>query len=164
VKAAFLHYDGYTLKDGGMGPYLGKLKKPLYRFSLTDVNPITFRRDNGELIRCDRHFTTDFGSIPRLCQLIVPAAQYRAPFIFHDSAFLHHGEYVKKPDDLCFSFRGLTMRQANERLYEMMIAEGAWWITAQAVLRVLNIAGGFAWGNKGSRDRAGSQPNWGDAR
>ena len=162
MSASFLHYDGYTLRDAGMGEYVGKLKKALYNFQADKHNPITFRRENGELIRCDRHFVTDLGSIPRTLQLIVPSSQYRAPFIFHDSAYLHHGEYVKRPDDLCFLWRPLTMREANERLYEMMRAEGAWWITAQAVLRVLNVAGGVAWGRTDKREQAGSQPNWGD--
>jgi hypothetical protein len=157
MNAQFLHYDGYYLKDAGMGRYVGKLKKALYQFTASMTNPITFRRENGELIQCDRHFTTDFGSIPRLLQPIVPASQYRAPFIFHDSAFLHNGEYVKGSDDLVFSFRPLTMSEANERLYEMMRAEGACWITAQSILRVLNVAGGPAWRNKGAQDRAGSK-------
>jgi hypothetical protein len=78
--------------------------------------------------------------------------------LFHDSGYLHHGLW-RQPFGSVDGFEFERMRRADvdNMLYQMMLAQGAWPITAAAVHGALTAFGGFAWGDCERRNKAGSQ-------
>jgi hypothetical protein len=156
MKAEFLNPDGYEIHPRYN---TGLFRKTVFEFDLDIHKPLTFQRANGELIRPDRHYLTDKGSVPVCLRWLVPHDTYERSFLLHDSAFLHHGHYVKSPLGGDFVFRTLTMDQANSLLAEMMDAEGAWGITRAAVYKAVKWFGAFSWGDGKRRKEAGTQRN-----
>ena len=157
MNAGFINMDGYELRKAFNEPYCLIFRKAVYRFALHDPMPIMFRRANGELIQPDRRFFSDMGSIPISLQWAIPKDTYLEPYLFHDSAYLHHGLWFRGVDDLCFSFRALTVWESNALLKEMMLAQGAWSITANAVYGAVQACGWAIWANAERRHMAGSQ-------
>jgi len=131
-------------------------RKAIFEFTADDKSPIIFEDHDGNWWMPDKHFFTDWGSIPVCLQILIPKDTYLG-YLFHDSAYGHHGLWLMKKGEKEFSFKVLTMTKANDILYQMMMAQDSWKLTATTVYETLQIAGGFAWTDAGKRMRAGTQ-------
>jgi hypothetical protein len=117
----------------------------MWEFTNDAERPLTFARTPFSA-QPDRHFRTDFGSIPSVCQ-IIPALQkdrYFYSYLFHDSAYRHHAWYVSI-DGSPFARCGITRAQADLWLHEMLLIQGASSLTAATIYRAVRLFGRFAW-------------------
>lgn len=130
-------------------------KKAIFEFSL-ESPPLMFKDKSDDIWMTDRHFFTDWGSIPTILQPIIPKDLYLG-YLFHDSAYGHHGLWVCRKSQNIFIFQPLTMTESNKLLYEMMLAQNALSLTANTVYYTLQSMGYFAWTNAERRNRAGTQ-------
>ncbi len=152
----FINYQGYKAPWHHNESSLIFFRKAIFEFSLDSKAPLIFEDKDGNWWMPDRHFFTDWGSIPITLQWLIPKDTYLG-YLFHDSGYKHHGLWFSEAGYQKFCFKKLTMTQANELLYDMMLAQGAWKVTAITVYDTLQIAGRIAWNSEGARKRAGSQ-------
>jgi len=132
---------------GWSGGFRGK---QLYDFCNDERDPLTWSDGNGIMIRPDRHFVTDMGSVPLTLQFIAPGYfakdRWIRSFILHDSAFLHGGHWFAVKGG--WEFRELTMKQANKYLQQMVISEGGSKVTAWLIYAGVQIGGRASWKRK----------------
>jgi hypothetical protein len=136
----FHNFQGYT------APWHhneGFFRKAIFEFKLLDP-PLIFEDGTGNLWMPDKHFFTDWGSIPVLLQWLIPKDTYLG-YLFHDSSFKHHGLWFCSKGETVWRFQPLTMTQANKLLYQMMRAQQSWPSTALTVYNTLQGVGVFAW-------------------
>ena len=101
----------------------------MFEFNLDPVNPLTFWDATGGDWQPDRHFYTDRGSIPACASWVPGFQRNRLAYLFHDSAYemvegRGHGLYYRGPADLEFTWRPLSMRQADDLMFDMLLTEG----------------------------------------
>lgn len=154
ILSRYLNPFGYRIAHIGNK---GLMRKAVFDFTLDDFAPLTYMRYNGELVRPDRHFVTDKGSIPVCLRWLIPSDTYERPYLFHDSAYLHHGLWFQSPFGHEFIFKPMSMDEANRLLSEMMDSEGAWRLTRNTVFKAVKWFGRFSWNNGERRVKAGSQ-------
>jgi hypothetical protein len=131
-------------------------RKAIFEFTADPQSPIIFEDHDGNWWLTDKHFFTDWGSIPIVLQVLIPKDTYLG-YLFHDASFGHHGLWFLKKGSTEIVFKELTMTQANDILYQMMMAQGAWKITAATVYETLQLAGSAAWNDAVKQKRAGTQ-------
>lgn len=131
-------------------------KKAIFEFTLDAQKPIIFEDGSFNLWQPDKHFFTDWGSIPVFLQWLIPKDAYLG-YLFHDSGYGHHGLWLKEHKKEKFVFQELGREDVDLLLYNMMMAQEAWKITAETVYKGVRIGGSFAWNNHEKRRLAGSQ-------
>lgn len=108
------HYE-----DGLFAP------KAIYIATMHPDNPLFFRTNDGQDVRPDFRFYTDWGSIP-------PCLQWRFPkdeclgYLLHDFAYKNGGLYFRS-SSLCdqFRFRKMTRLEIDRLLRMMYLSQ--WW-------------------------------------
>ena len=82
-------YGGYS--DPIVGYTDGWWSKPIREVTLSETNPITYVDADGYGWQSDRHFKTDWGSVPRCVQLLPGYDRERyVGYLLHDSAYNVH--------------------------------------------------------------------------
>lgn len=118
----------------------------IWQFTNSARNPLTYTEGLVQY-RPDRHFFTDLKSTPTMLQAIAPQWFAKDGFprstIFHDSAYVHHGVYVSVHG--VFEFRALTRKQADEMLYNMVLAEGGSKTAAMLIYAGVRAGGSKGW-------------------
>jgi hypothetical protein len=157
MKPRFLNPKGYYIRRHHTERTCLVFRKTIFEFEADADFPITYQDERGDLWRTDRHYLTDWGSIPVIVQPIICKDAYDG-YLFHDSAYLHHGLWRWPFDSLeGFAFEPMRREDVDNLLYQMMLTQGAWQITAATVHGALTAFGGFAWGDDMRRSKAGSQ-------
>jgi hypothetical protein len=145
-------YGRFLNPQGYKAPWHHNIKqmliftKAIFEFTSDPNAPITFEDSNYNQWRTNNHFFTDWGSIPIILQPIIPKDIYLG-YLFHDSGYGEHGLWIKKCGKNNFEFKELTIKEVNELLYQMMMSQNAWKITATTVYDTLQVVGRFAWNN-----------------
>ena len=138
---------GYYLPFKGNQKYLKIFSKPIFEFWLHPKHPLTFEMPDGTKIRPDRHLAeTDMGSTPRSLQLFFPSSEFICSYIFHDSAYNHHGLYFKHPNAHQYIFRKMTRKDVDKLcLCRMIRVEGGGPIKQRMIYRMVRMFGGAPW-------------------
>jgi len=138
--------DGYKLPKIRDKWRFGIFPKAIYEFTLDEDDPLTFVDTDGTRIQPDRHLAeTDMGSVPWLAQLAIPKDRFLLSFLFHDSAYKHHGLYFAVAGSDLFVFVPLSRKEVDDLLRQMCGAEGAWYQTRAAVYSAVRVGGWASW-------------------
>lgn len=125
----------------------GWFGKQLYEFQNYMPDPLTCVLPCMRIVRPDRHFTTDLGSVPKTLQALAPIyfAKDRFPksYIFHDSHYKHGGGWFAIKGG--WEFRRLTRKQADDILREMVLLEGGSRIAARLIWAGVRAGGWASW-------------------
>ena len=121
-------------------------QKPIREFRLNLAAPLTYVDDAGTKWQPDRHFLTDWGSIPRVCQLMPGYDRERfVGFLLHDSMCIDHGAghglWCKPQGAHEYHFEAIPSRQAHACLEPMLLADGARPSLAWAIARAVRWFG-----------------------
>ena len=86
---------------------------------------LTWISPEGHKVQLDRHFETDFGSIPPPLGVFpsLTRTRFLPPFLFHDSGCQHGGLWIEKAGTNGFVFYDMT-RLELDRLLRVWV--GAW--------------------------------------
>ncbi len=152
----FLNPQGYKAPWHHNERSMYIFRKAIFEFTLETPSPLIFEDHAGNWWMTDNHFFTDWGSVPVSIQWLIPKDTYLG-YLFHDSSFGHHGLWFLEKGAKVFEFNQLTMGESNDMLYQMMLAQGAWKVTAVTVYEAVELAGSFAWHDAIKAERAGSQ-------
>jgi hypothetical protein len=90
------------------------------------INPMTYVAPNGDQVQPDKHFKTDFGSIPppMMAMPSLSRTRFIHSYLLHDSGCRHHGLWFKRPNETLFTFRGVTREECDLLLFNCIGAEG----------------------------------------
>jgi hypothetical protein len=90
---------GYTARFDHSESWGYFWQRQIYEITIDDRNPLAFVDEFGFWWMTDRHYFTDFGSIPPPLQNIpgLDRERHRFPFLFHDSAYQERGLW-RSPD------------------------------------------------------------------
>lgn len=120
--------------------------KQIYEFNNDPSNLLTATCGLVQY-RPDHHFFTDLGSTPGLMQFLAPRwfakDGFSKAFLFHDSAYIHHGVWVNVNGK--WEFRKLSRKQADQMLYDMVIAEGGSKTAARLIYIGVRAGGWYSW-------------------
>ena len=120
--------------------------KPTWEFTNSPTDPLTCELQ-GTLYRPDNHFRTDYGSVPRLAQVLMPMwfdrARFTRSYIFHDSSYAHGGVWVGITGG--WKFHKLTRKQADQLLRDMVRLEGGSRGAASAIYWGVRVGGRWSW-------------------
>jgi len=99
---------------------------PVWRIDISEAHPVTFVDIDGAQYRSPlRSFRSDFGTIPRLLQVWIPATRYPCSFLFHDLLCDKDGLDVSEDGGATWETYKFKRSQADEMLYHMVLAEKA---------------------------------------
>lgn len=115
---------------------------PLWEYQSDISDPLTFWLDDYRQLQPDRHILPSDGmssppflwGISGLAQTDFPKSVY-----FHDSSNRYGGVYINGAFTLC------TWRQANQWLYQMVMAEGGTLAQASRIWAGVSIGMPFVW-------------------
>lgn len=88
-------------------------------------------------------FTSDKGSVPAVFEWLIRDDAFLLSFLFHDSAYHSGGWYVHEANG--FRFVELTRRQADDILYDMVLAEGGSVQQARLIWAAVRMGGARGW-------------------
>jgi len=127
--------------------------KQIYEFQNDVKDPLTYEDADCNLIRPDAHTFTDMGSVPKLCQFLLPKwfakDRYISAYIFHDDAYNHKGLWFAMAEG--WQFIDISRRQADNLLREMVTDLGASKANAYLIWLGVRIGGRFSWGKGESK-------------
>ncbi len=88
--------------------------------------PLTYCQPDGTMIRPDRHFYLDFGSIPPPLAAFPTLSRTRflGPYIFHDSGYRFGGLWIKTSWEEEWTFAEYTRDAADDLLRRQIRAWG----------------------------------------
>lgn len=115
---------------------------PLWEYRSDWLDPLTYTCANGDKLTPDRHMLTSDGmSSPPFMWHIKGLAQTDFPMsvYFHDTATRYGGLYVNG------FFKTLTMKQVNDLLYFMVLAEGGTKKQASRIYFGVSLGMPFIW-------------------
>ena len=151
MKRGFINPEGYTKRKSV--ELSAKRRKAIYKVELDEANPLTYY-DGVYFWQPDRLLYSDMGSTPRLLHIFKAFQKDRflLSYIFHDSAYTFKGLYrsdlsARFGYELC----ALSRAQADGMLYDMVLAEGGWRITAAAIHQGCRLGGWRGWGKGDER-------------
>ena len=125
----------------------GMFGKQLYEFTNDARDPLTYEDTNGNLIRPDRHTTTDLGSVPRVLQARLPGwfakDRWTAAYIYHDDAYSSGGWWFAVEGG--WEFRKIERKMADKYLRQMIRDLGGSWGNAAAIYWGVRLGGFRAW-------------------
>lgn len=163
----FLNPNGYDDSERWTVPYMAPetwrgwpFRKTMYLFQLHRTRPLTFVMADGTRVQPDRKFITDWGSTPKLLQIIAPAQEYPG-YPLHDCAFrvgLWHAHPIRDGEGnpildartghaklTPYTFTPYTFMEANRLLRLSILACGATAARADMIHGVVSTAGLAAW-------------------
>lgn len=128
----------------------------------THLSPIEFQLDSGKVVICEKGFTLDFGSIPRLFWSITPPIGTIADLAWdiHDRIYWGHRENGET---------NFTRLEADNAMLELhhhlgtseLVAHGSWTaVRGGGQLSWMNPAERWAWRNEGMPDDAFDLAAW----
>ena len=94
----------------------------IYRFCLDADNPLTYQDAAGADWQPDRHYLTDWGSIPN-CLAWHLSRTEALGFLLHDSAYSHRGLWRRRPGDSAFTFCRLERDEVDRQLRDSYLAQ-----------------------------------------
>lgn len=143
----WLNPAGFDDSERWVVPYLAPsswawwpLRKQMYLFQLKFDHPLTYVRSDGTRVQPDRRFVTDWGSTPRIAQILAPATEYRV-YVLHDCIFRVGGLWEAKPRKP-YRFVPYDLDGANGLLRSGILAQGA--TEARADL-IYGAVAAFSW-------------------
>lgn len=99
----FVNPHGYDDSERWTEPYLAPsawkwwpLRRMVYLFQLHRTRPLTYVRADGTRIQPDKRFVTDWGSTPKMLQIIAPSQEYPG-YVLHDCCFRVGGLWHARP-------------------------------------------------------------------
>lgn len=100
----------------------------------------------GSKLQPNRHFTTDFASIPTWLQWMpgLRKDSFLTPFL-HDSAYTERAIWICEPGEDVFKRKSVGRYEADKLLEFGLGAEGANAITRAAYFNAVHLFGGHAW-------------------
>ena len=125
--------------------------KRLYLYEADPKKPLTFHHPDGYLIRPDKKFKTDMGSVPLflqwICSPLFAKDRWLRSYLFHDSAYCHKGLWFAKHDPNKFEFCKISRKEADGLLKLMIKSQGGN-LSSPAVRLGVRIGGRKAWKKK----------------
>ena len=121
---------------------------PMWEYRSDWPHPLTYTCANGDRLQPDRHLKQSDGmSSPPFLWHIDGLAQTDFPksVYFHDSATRYGGMYVNG------FFKTMTMKQVNDLLYFMVLAEGGTKGQASRIYFGVSLGMPFVWDEKRQR-------------
>ena len=119
--------------------------KPIYKFSLDPVDPLTWIDNEGQWVRCAQSYETDMGSVPAGLENVASPLASPCGFPFHDSAFENHGWWESKDEGKTWAFVLKTEQEVNDALYHWCRSEGVDWIESNQIEWGVELGGGAMW-------------------
>jgi len=134
---------------------------PLFDYQENPGYPLIYTDTQGNQYSLDRHFETDGGSIPSLCQTI-PFANlnpfnFPRAYLFHDSAYQYGGLYIKYAGETGFKFRLMTRKETDGSMPDWLYYDGANWWTRRVICTGLATGSWTVWNSKKSAKQKASR-------
>jgi len=84
--------------------------KEIYEITTSKTHPLTFVDDVGNWWICDRHYWTDFGSIPPPLQSIpsFDRERHKFPYMFHDNSYQEKGLWWSQDSGITWAFMPMS--------------------------------------------------------
>ena len=126
----------------------------VWEFTNDADDPLTIHCRGGWLLRPDRHFLTDGGSIPRILRWVYDAWCFVRAFLFHDSGYESRGVWVAH--ELAreqWAFRHMTRQALDLLLRRLVPLDGGSLWDARIIYRAVRMFGWLAWARR-ARDSA----------
>lgn len=141
-------FDLGKLRDERRGFILAPLT--IWEFRLDPEHPLTYITKQGLRIQPDRHVAeTDMGSIPAILQPWISPSRFLLSYLFHDSAYHHHGLYVLVHRH-GYVYDPMTRKAADQLLREMIRVEGGTRTRANIIYWAVRLCGEGGW-NRGRK-------------
>jgi hypothetical protein len=121
----------FLSEDEPRGRYLNYDKE---KFVLVDAVIYMPFEDKEDIIIAEEGFETDWASIPRLAQVIIPKSVGRRPFVIHDKLYETLGLNGK-----------YTRAECDEIMLLAMKDDGIAFLTRQAIYRAVRMGGWVPW-------------------
>jgi len=118
-------------------------RRPLYLVVQDKDNPLCLEM-GGQTYYMPDKYLTDFGSVPRVGQIIVPKDQYLRQFLFHDLEFSMQGVIMRHPSGR-LGYRPTTLSQANHRLLLGCRWQDKAWPVHCLIHAAVATCGAFLW-------------------
>jgi hypothetical protein len=90
------------------------------------IKPMTYVAPNGDEVQPDKHFHTDFGSIPPplLAFPSLSRTRFIHSYLMHDSGYRHGGLWYRRPGASIFTFIGMSKQDCDDFMVTCIGAEG----------------------------------------
>lgn len=113
---------GYTARYDHSERWCWLWTREIYEITIDRKNPLVYVDEAGAWWMTDRHYTTDFGSIPPPLQSIpgMDRERHRFPYLFHDSAYQEGGLWKSLDSGRTWRFHELARVEADKMLSEMI--------------------------------------------
>lgn len=148
------------LRLAGSESYILGRDSILYEYREVKANPLEYIDECGRIWRCNRHFLTDMGSVPRAFRWLIDKDSFIRAFLYHDDLYEHRGLWLLTGHG--WALQDFNRRQADDMLYVMARAEGANKATAAAIWAAVRIGGWVPWDRRTTdsvdKDRKTHQP------
>jgi hypothetical protein len=128
--------------------------RAIFEFTSEAVAPLSYETDTGRMIRPDRHFFTDGGSVPLLAESLIQRDAFLPAYLFHDSAYEHGGLFECPQGSDIFTFRPYTRAEADELLRQQILDLAGTATEARVVWLAVRLAGWVPWGKHGAARQA----------
>jgi hypothetical protein len=106
--------------------------------------PLTFITPTGVEIQPDKHFHTDFGSIPPPLMAFPSLSRTRFfhSYLFHDSGYRHKGLWVRDSSLVPFAFKKMTRLELDEWLWIWIGSQGGNLVQRSMIYSAVRVGGG----------------------
>ena len=146
IKPDHGHFTGnYSLRRPSYTRYLKLWAKAVYPFINDLVDPLTFHRADGLLIRPLAVMETDMGTVPRSVRVLISKDRYLDSYLIHDSGCVQGGFNVSSDGGETWGFVPASRLIVDQQLRDCIRAQGGNLTTRNAIYRAVRAAGGGIW-------------------
>ena len=143
---SFRNPDGYNCTACHVVYTLWILPRQIFRFSLLPINAIAYYDPIlKKYVRPKAEYYTNKGSVPGLARLIIPSDMFERAFCFHDSEYSFGGVWLSNTLDGTYVFTETSRSDADERIYNMVGAEGGNKFYRDSIWVGVRLGGGNSW-------------------
>jgi len=120
----------------------GLWKVDIWEYFTNPGYPLTHIQPDGTRTQPDRHFITDFGSIPPPLMSFPSFSRTRFihAYLMHDSGYKHGWLWTMKPGTVAYVFTLYTKAQMDDLLLMWLGAEGANYVQRHTIYRAVRVA------------------------
>jgi len=128
----------------------------LYEFINDPDDPWTFHHPDGYLVRPDKHFITDMGSVPKILQGLIPVLfskdLWLGDYCMHDAGYKHGGLWFAKRNITTFIFCKMKRGVVDELLDLTIHASGGGCLSSAPIWFGVRLGGWFSFDKGDLRD------------
>jgi hypothetical protein len=113
---------GYTARFDHSERWCWFWQRQIYEITIAKHNPLVYVDEAGAWWMTDRHYFTDWGSVPPPLQSIpgLDRERHRFPFLFHDSGYQEGGLWRSTDSGRTWLFIELARVEVDKMLAEMI--------------------------------------------